>query len=295
MNNPRPISADNIPPTAANRFARAALEADPARQLRRLRRLVTRRSVADELAAKVTGKRVLVTGASSGIGEAVAQQLILAGAEVLLVARRVERLDALVSWAAEHGQVAHAYPCDLSDEAAVARLAADVVARHGGVDILINNAGRSIRRSLADTSDRLHDFERAMRLNFFGMVWLTTPLVACMRTQGGGHVINISTMGTQFRGTALFSAYMASKAAMDQYAGSVAAETWEDGVAWTTVHLPLVQTDMIAPAARAWRTVPTLSLASGASRSVPSSAGRHGSPHRSGPSSACWISSSRSG
>lgn len=256
---------ETLKPTLGNTIARAALEVDFGRQARRVRRLLAGRTVADELRDTVRGKRVLVTGASSGIGRAVARRLIAAGAEVLLVARRKELLQELVEYARTQVAIAYAYPCDLSQESAVRELVSTVLARHGGVDILINNAGRSIRRSLSDTTDRLHDYERVMQLNFFGVVWLTAPLVARMRETGGGHVVNVSTMGTQFRGTPHFAAYMASKGALDQFAGSVAPETLRDGVVWTTVHLPLVQTEMIAPAARAWKTTPTLSLDTGAS------------------------------
>lgn len=239
-------------------------ELDAGRQLRRLRRTVRFRSGDDELRAAVAGKRVLVTGASSGIGRAVAAKLLAAGAEVLLVARRADLLDELVREAHGCGGSATAYPCDLSDRDQVAALVETVLAEHGGVDVLINNAGRSIRRTLHDTVGRMHDYERVMQLNFFGAVWLTAPVVEQMRRNGGGHVINVSTMGTQFYGTPRFGAYMASKGALDQFADSVAPETLADGVNWTTVHMPLVQTEMIAPAQDTWNSYPKLSLDTGA-------------------------------
>lgn len=241
-------------------------EVDPGRQLRRLRRRLASRSVADELRATVAGKRVLVTGASSGIGRAVATKLLEAGAEVLLVARRGDLLDDLVAATADAPGRATAYPADLSDRDQIAALVDRVLADYGGVDILINNAGRSIRRTLRDTVDRMHDYERVMQLNFFGAVLLTAPLVDRMRRSGsGGHVINVSTLGTQLAGTQRFAAYMASKGALDQFAGSVAPETLADGVRWTTVHMPLVQTEMIEPAQHAWNSYPKLSLDTGVS------------------------------
>ncbi|WP_022955310.1 SDR family NAD(P)-dependent oxidoreductase [Perlucidibaca piscinae] len=266
-----------VPATMPNRLARAALELDLPRQLRRLRRRLQHRDHAEELREAVAGKRVLITGASSGIGRAVAGQLLAAGATVILVARRADRLQEVVEASRALPGQAHAYPCDLTREEDIARLVTEVIRDQGGIDILINNAGRSIRRSLADSSERLHDFERVMRINYFAVVWLTSRLVEHMRHQSGGHVINVSTMGTQLRGTPCFAAYMASKGALDQFSDSVAPETLKDGVVWTTVHLPLVNTDMITPAAAAWRHTPTLSLASGASMVISAIIRR---PHR---------------
>lgn len=183
---------------------------------------------------------------------------------MLVVARREAQLDELVQYADSQRGSCRALVCDLTDEDAVGKLVHEVVAE-GGVDVLVNNAGRSLRRAVSESTERLYDFERVMRLNFFGTVALTVPLVEQMRRQGGGHVVNVSTMGTQFQGTPYFGAYMASKAALDQFAMSVAAETWFEGVRWTTVHMPLVQTEMIQPAAEAWRTYPKLDVATGSS------------------------------
>ncbi|MGB5795291.1 MAG: SDR family NAD(P)-dependent oxidoreductase [Mycolicibacter algericus] len=238
-------------------------ELDPSLQIRRLRRLVGRRSADDELRAAVAGKRVLVTGASAGIGREVAVQVAAAGAEVLLIARRADLLDDVVDAIVATGGRAYAYPGDLSDEVQVRELAERVIAERGGADILINNAGRSIRRTIAESVDRLHDFERVMRVNYLGMVRLTLPLVDRMRRTGGGHVINISTAGTEFGAQPRFSAYLGSKGAMDSFTRSVAAETRADNVKWTTVHMPLVRTDMIAPT-DSYRGAPAMSPAQGA-------------------------------
>ncbi|MGI8750766.1 MAG: SDR family NAD(P)-dependent oxidoreductase [Acidimicrobiales bacterium] len=242
---------------------RVTAELDPLVHVRRARRLLSGQSQNEALAAAVSGKRVLVTGASAGIGRAVAKRLGGAGAEVLVVARRQDLLDELVAEITGNGGRAVACPCDLSDLDRVDALAADVLARHDHVDVLVNNAARSIRRSLARSEDRLHDFDRVMRLNYFGAVHLTMPLVTRMRERGGGHVVNVSTLAVQFGPEPRFAAYLASKAALDAFARSAAPETLGDHVRWTTVHLPLVRTDMITPS-RALRSAPALSVASGA-------------------------------
>ncbi|MDQ6837169.1 MAG: SDR family NAD(P)-dependent oxidoreductase [Actinomycetota bacterium] len=242
---------------------RATAELDPLVHVRRARRLLSGQSHHDALSAAVSGKRVLVTGASAGIGRVVAERLGAAGAEVLVVARRRELLDDVVTHIATRGGRARSWPCDLSDLDAVDALAADVLAAHDHVDVLVNNAARSIRRSLARSEDRLHDFDRVMRLNYFGAVHLTMPLVARMRKRGDGHVVNVSTLAVQFGPEPRFAAYLASKAALGAFTRSAAPETLGDGVRWTTVHLPLVRTDMITPS-RALRSAPALSVASGA-------------------------------
>jgi cation diffusion facilitator CzcD-associated flavoprotein CzcO/NAD(P)-dependent dehydrogenase (short-subunit alcohol dehydrogenase family) len=252
-------------PQTIDALGRALLEADLPRQLRRVRRVLSGRSASDELRRVVAGKRVLITGASSGIGYELARQVIAAGADTIVVARRRVELEQLVKFAATQKGSATVLTCDLSDKEQVGRLVSKVLSEFGGVDILVNNAGRSIRRTMTATADRLHDYERIMRLNYFGAVWLTVPLVEQMRGTGGGHVINVSTMGTQFTGTPRFAGYVASKAALDQFAGSIAPEVYPDGVRFTTVHLPLVQTAMIEPAGHAWRGTPKLSLATGVS------------------------------
>jgi NAD(P)-dependent dehydrogenase (short-subunit alcohol dehydrogenase family) len=242
---------------------RISAEMDPLVHVRRARRILRGQSQADALAAAVGGRRVLVTGASAGIGRAVAQRLGAAGAEVLVVARRKDRLDEVVEEIMGNGGRAEPWPCDLSDLDAVDALAVEVLAFHDHVDVLVNNAAHSIRRSLARSQDRLHDFDRVMRLNYFAAVHLTMPLVTRMRRRGGGHVVNMSTFAVQFGPEPRFAAYLASKAALDAFARSAAPETLADGVRWTTVHLPLVRTDMITPS-RALRSMPALSVASAA-------------------------------
>jgi NAD(P)-dependent dehydrogenase (short-subunit alcohol dehydrogenase family) len=227
-------------PTA--RFVRFSYRAplSPARMLRLLR--------APSLRDRVAGRVVLVTGASSGIGRAAALRLGAAGATVLLVARTTAALDAVATEIAAAGGTAHVHPCDLRDRDAVDRLAAAILERHGGVDVLVNNAGRSIRRSLALSHDRFHDFERTMAVNYFGPVRLTMGLLPAMREQGFGHVVNIGTWGVQMKAPK-FTAYIASKAALDTWSRIAGRETYADGVTFTNIRFGLVQTPMVVPTA----------------------------------------------
>jgi NAD(P)-dependent dehydrogenase (short-subunit alcohol dehydrogenase family) len=198
------------------------------------------------LEAAVRGRHVLITGASSGIGRATALKVGAAGGHVILVARRADRL-AEVQRLVEHaGGTASAFAADLTSPADVERLCAAVLEQFGGVDVLVNNAGRSIRRSLSLEEDRFHDFERTMHINYFAALRLILRLVPAMRRRGQGHVINVSSMGAQV-GPPRFSAYVASKAALDAFSRCVAPELLGDGIDFTTVYMPLVRTDMIAP------------------------------------------------
>lgn len=247
MNDTRP-EADAIS-TPGDAVWRLGFELDPARQARRVTGLLTGRRGTRALRHAVGGRRVLITGASAGIGRETALALAPGGPELLLVARRRDRLQALAEELAALGARAVVLPCDLGDLDAVDALAAGVLETHGTVDVLVNNAGRSIRRPLWRQTDRLHDLERVMRLNYLAALHLALPLVAAMREQRRGHVVNVSTLGTQFGPEPRFAAYLASKGALDAFARSAAAETGRDGVRWTTVHMPLVRTDMIAPTA----------------------------------------------
>lgn len=197
---------------------------------------------------------VLVTGASSGVGEATAKQVAERGATVLLVARREEHLNRVVREITEAGGTAHGYPCDLTDGPATDALVAQVLAEHGAVDMLVNNAGRSIRRSLKYSYDRIHDFERTMAINYFGPVRLTLGLLPAMREQRFGHVVNIVTWGVQLKAPK-FAAYIASKSALDTFARIAGREAWHDNVTFTNLRLSLVRTDMIV-ATEAYRHAP---------------------------------------
>jgi NAD(P)-dependent dehydrogenase (short-subunit alcohol dehydrogenase family) len=194
----------------------------------------------------VVGRRVLITGASSGIGRAAALKLGAAGAHVILVARDLERLEQVKAQVERVGGAASVFPADLSDAASANKLVEEVLREHGGVDILINNAGRSIRRSLRLSVDRFHDFERTMAINYFGAVRLILGFLPAMRRQRHGHIINVSSIGTQV-GPPRFSAYIASKSALEGFSKCAAPELIADGIDITTIHMPLVKTEMIAP------------------------------------------------
>jgi NAD(P)-dependent dehydrogenase (short-subunit alcohol dehydrogenase family) len=202
------------------------------------------------LSGAIGGRVVLITGASSGIGRATAIKCAAAGAEVLLVARTPEKLEETKNEITEAGGSAQIHQCDLSDIPDVERMAAEVLEEYGKVDVLVNNAGRSIRRSVELSYERFHDFERTMQLNYFGALRLILSLLPAMRKRAkgrkGGHIINISSIGVQTN-TPRFSAYVASKAALDAWSRCVASEVVDDGVHITTIHMPLVRTPMIAP------------------------------------------------
>src|SRR5436190_2252266 len=194
----------------------------------------------------VRGRIVMVTGASSGIGRSAAIKIGDAGGTVLLVARTAEKLEATRDAIESGGGSAFIHQCDLADMDDIDRLADEVLAQHGHVDVLVNNAGRSIRRSIALSYDRFHDFERTMQLNFFGAVKLIVKLLPAMRERRQGHLVNVSSIGVQTN-TPRFSAYVASKAALDAFSRCIASEIVDDGVYISTIFMPLVRTPMIAP------------------------------------------------
>jgi short-subunit dehydrogenase len=210
-----------------------------------LRLVRSARGVAN-LDAAVRGRVVLITGASSGIGRAAALKIADAGGNVLLVSRTRETLEEVKAEIEDGGGTAHVHPCDLSDTDDIDRMADEVLDRHGNVDILVNNAGKSIRRSVALSYDRFHDYQRTMQLNYFGPVKLMLKLLPRMRQRKQGHIVNISSIGVQTN-TPRFSAYVASKAALDAFSRAIASEMIDDGVTITTIHMPLVRTPMIAP------------------------------------------------
>jgi len=176
---------------------------------------------ATSLRRVVEGRTVMVTGASSGIGLAAATKIGAAGGRMLLVARTPEKLESARDEIVAAGGEAHVHPCNLADVDAIERMGAEVLERHGHVDVLVNNAGHSIRRSLALSYDRFHDFERTIQLNYLGPVRLMLLLVPSMRERRYGHIVNISSIGVQTN-TPRFSAYVASKAALDAFSRSVA-------------------------------------------------------------------------
>ena len=192
------------------------------------------------------GRTVMVTGASSGIGEATARVAASRGARVLLVARREAELDRVRGEIVAAGGAASSYVCDLTDLDAIDVLVARVLDEHGPVDYLVNNAGRSIRRSLDLSYDRFHDVERTMAINYFGPVRLTMGLLPAMRAQGFGQVVNILSWGVQLKAPK-FSAYLASKTALDTWSRIAAREAYGDNVTFTNMRFGLVRTAMVAP------------------------------------------------
>lgn len=206
----------------------------------------------------LAGKRILLTGASSGIGEAAAEKLARRGATVIVVARRQELLDELVTRITDAGGTARAHACDLSDLDAIDALVDTVTAEFGGVDILVNNAGRSIRRPLEESLERWHDVERTMTLNYYGPLRLIRGLAPGMLERGDGHIINVSTWGVKTESPPLFGAYNASKAALSSISRIIETEWGDRGVHCTTLYYPLVKTPMIAPT-RAYDGLPGLS------------------------------------
>jgi NAD(P)-dependent dehydrogenase (short-subunit alcohol dehydrogenase family) len=209
------------------------------------------------LSGAVRGKRVLITGGTSGIGRAAALKLARAGAKLLIVARNQGKLAAVQAQIASLGGSASVYACDLTDAAACARLVSSVLADHGGVDVLINNAGRSIRRSIEISTSRFHDYERLMQLNYFAAVRLTLALLPSMAAQRSGHVIVISSIGV-LSNAPRFSGYVASKAALESFARCASAEYRDQNVHFSVINMPLVRTPMIAPT-QAYAQLPTLS------------------------------------
>jgi NAD(P)-dependent dehydrogenase (short-subunit alcohol dehydrogenase family) len=210
----------------------------------RARRLLGRGS--GRATSPLAGRTVLVTGASSGIGEATAKGVSARGATVLLVARREAELERVRAEIEAAGGRAASYSCDLTDGDAIDALVVRVLAEHGTVDYLVNNAGRSIRRSLELTQGRTHDFERTMAVNYLGPVRLTMGLLPAMRAQRFGHVVNILSWGVQIKAPK-FTAYLASKTALDTWSRIAGRETYADNVTFTNIRFGMVRTAMVVP------------------------------------------------
>ena len=209
------------------------------------------------LSGRVKGKVAVVTGASSGIGRATALKLGEAGARVVLVARGEERLVETRKEIERMGGTAVAYAADLSDAASCDALVKRILKEQGGCDFLINNAGRSIRRGIVNSFDRFHDYERTMQLNYFGALRLIMGFLPKMIEQKRGHIVNISSIGV-LSNAPRFSAYVASKSALDSFSACVASELIDKNINFTTINMPLVRTPMIAPT-RMYENIPTLS------------------------------------
>jgi NAD(P)-dependent dehydrogenase (short-subunit alcohol dehydrogenase family) len=214
----------------------------------------------------LTGKTVVITGASSGIGLVTAVQVAKAGAVPILVARGQEKLEATKRLIESQGGTAYSYPCDLSDLHAIDALTKQLSEDFEHIDFVVNNAGRSIRRSLKLSEDRFHDFERTMQLNYFGAIRLVMGILPKMRGNKSGHIVNISSIGV-LTSPPRFSAYVASKAALDAWANVVSSEVISDGISFTSIHMPLVRTPMIAPT-KMYDRFPAITPAQAASKVV---------------------------
>ena len=221
-------------------------------------------SIDHSLKGTVAGKVVLVTGGSSGIGLAAACKFAEAGAITLICARDEDKLaeakKEILAYAKQAGRddaKVETYPVDLADEAGTKAFIEWITANFGGVDFLINNAGRSIRRAIEASYDRFHDFERTMQLNYFGCLRITMGLLPGMVARHKGHIVNISSIGV-LTNAPRFSAYVASKAALDAWTRCASSEYADVGVTFTTINMPLVRTPMIAPT-KIYNNVPTLS------------------------------------
>ncbi len=209
------------------------------------------------LRGTVGGKVVLITGGSSGIGLAAAHKFAEAGAITIICGRDQVKLDEACKEAKDRGYSFVAYAADIADMADCDRFTRLLEANHGGVDFLINNAGRSIRRAIESSYDRFHDYERTMQLNYFGSLRVTMGLLPGMVVKKKGHVVNISSIGV-LTNAPRFSAYVASKAALDAWTRCASSEFADQGISFTTINMPLVRTPMIAPT-NIYKNVPTLS------------------------------------
>jgi NAD(P)-dependent dehydrogenase (short-subunit alcohol dehydrogenase family) len=203
----------------------------------------------DDPRGPLVGRHVIITGASSGIGRAAAVAVADRGATVFALARNAEALDQLVTDIRANGGKAYAFTCDVTDSASVEATVKDILGRFDHVDYLVNNAGRSIRRSVVNSTDRLHDYERVMSVNYFGAVRMVLALLPHWRERRFGHVVNVSSAGVLARNPK-YSSYLPTKAALDAFADVVSSETLSDHITFTNIHMPLVSTPMIAPSKR---------------------------------------------
>lgn len=227
----------------------------------------------------ISGKTVVITGSSSGIGAEAACQLAIRGARVCLVARREEELRQVQTRIARAGGEAWIYPTDLTDEQSLADCAESILAEHPRLDVLVNNAAHSIRRPITDTLDRLHDYQRTININYIAAVGLTLKLLPRMLEQGEGQVVNISTLSSQVP-IPLFSAYLASKSALESFSRSLLAELGHKGIDVSVVYFPMVRTPM-SSRTQIYKRMPMMDVAKAAGwivRAVDKRPARVGSP-----------------
>ena len=205
----------------------------------------------------LAGQTVVVTGASSGIGAHAARQMAKRGATVCLLARRFDELEQVRDRITSAGGTAHIYPVDLTDAEAADAVIKQLLADHPRIDVLVNNAARSIRRPITESLDRVHDYERTININYLAAVRLTLGLMPRFLEQGHGHVVVSTSMSTQIP-IPLFSAYLASKSALESFARSLSAELGDRGITTTIVHFPMVRTEM-STATEIYQAMPMMS------------------------------------
>ena len=208
------------------------------------------------IAKAVKGKHIIITGASSGIGERTAFLLSECGAHVILLARTKDKLKIVADNIETLGGRASYYPCDLTDMDDIENVSKRILADFDHVDVLVNNAGRSIRRSVHESVNRFHDFERTMDVNYFGAVKIILGLLPTMIGRKKGQIVNISSIGV-LANSPRFAAYVASKSALDAFSRCLAAEVKGDNIKVTNIFMPLVRTPMIAPT-KLYRYMPAL-------------------------------------
>lgn len=209
-----------------------------------------------KLKQHLEGKTILITGASSGIGEQLAYMLSEYSVHLILVARREEKLRAMIREMETKAARIHIFSVDLRSEEQTEGLLTDLHKLQGGVDMVIHNAGHSIRRSIYDSLDRYHDFSRTMAINYFAPVQMLMSLIPLLKKKQG-HIINISTVNVLMAPLPHWAAYQASKAAFDTWFRSVSPELNKDGIMTTSLYLPLVRTPMILPTV-AYRNAPAM-------------------------------------
>ena len=205
----------------------------------------------------LAGQTVVVTGASSGIGAHAARQMAKRGATVCLLARRADELEQVRDRITSAGGSAHIYPVDLTDADSADAVIKQMLADHPRIDVLVNNAARSIRRPITESLDRVHDYERTININYLAAVRLTLGLLPRFLEQGHGHVVVSTSMSTQIP-IPLFSAYLASKSALESFARSLSAELGDRGITTTIVHFPMVRTEM-STATEIYQAMPMMS------------------------------------
>jgi NAD(P)-dependent dehydrogenase (short-subunit alcohol dehydrogenase family) len=224
------------------------------------------------LRGAVGGRVVLITGGSRGIGLATAFRIAKAGAVTIIAARDPQRLEAARLEGLSRGLSLIPLTADITDPAQCDAMIGTINDKYGGVDLLINNAGRSIRRSIENSFDRLHDFDRMMRVNYFGALSVSMAVLPGMAIRKHGHIVNISSLGV-LTSAPHFSAYVASKAALEAWTRCAASEFLDSGVAFTVVNMPLVRTDMSAPT-KLYRHMPMLTPENAADLIVDAIVGR---------------------